>query len=97
MGSSSQVNEASYVSQPWKKQADIGNIAILLTQVEAILNSRPITSDLYYANDALALLPGHFLLGRPITTLPEPTTVTVKETTTLTRQMEKMDNFIRDF
>lgn len=47
----------------------------LLIQVEGILNSRPIcrTEDA----DVDALTPAHFLIGRPITMLPEPDLQTV--------------------
>ena len=68
----------------------------LLTQIEAILISWPITCVSNDPNDAIALTPGHFLIGRPITALAEPKT-TGKETISLTRQKKRMDNLIRDF
>ena len=44
----------------------------LLTQIEAILNSRPITPVSNDATDLSCLTPGHFLVGAPLTSLPEP-------------------------
>ncbi|GJQ85299.1 hypothetical protein Trydic_g5197 [Trypoxylus dichotomus] len=53
----------------------------VLTQVEGILNSRPIFPMSSDPNDLIALTPGHFLIGRPITFLPQPNLLEVKENT----------------
>jgi len=44
----------------------------LITQVEACLNSRPLTALFHEPNDPSHLSPGHFLIGAPLTPLPEP-------------------------
>ncbi|XP_055838638.1 uncharacterized protein LOC129906759 [Episyrphus balteatus] len=43
-----------------------------LVEVEAILNSRPITAMSSDPSDFTALTPGHFLIGCPINSFPEP-------------------------
>ncbi|GAB1867680.1 hypothetical protein CAJAP_08759 [Camponotus japonicus] len=46
-------------------------LATILTQIEACLNSRPISQLPSTTTDLLPLTPGHFLIGETLTTLPE--------------------------
>lgn len=47
-------------------------LATFLTQVEAAINSRPICVMPSDGVDFAALTPGHFLVGQPLTAIPEP-------------------------
>ncbi|XP_049873640.1 uncharacterized protein LOC126372107 [Pectinophora gossypiella] len=49
----------------------------IIISVEGILNSRPLTALSRDPSDLSCLTPGHFLIGRPITTIPEADCVSV--------------------
>ena len=47
-------------------------LTTVLTQIETCLNSRPLIPLTDEPDDLEALTPGHFLIGSPLTSLPEP-------------------------
>ena len=49
-------------------------LTTVLAQIEACLNSRPLTEVLEAEDGIEALTPGHFLTGRPVESLPDPLT-----------------------
>lgn len=51
----------------------------VLTQVEAVLNSRPLTPLSSDPSDLAALTPGHFLTGGSLTAIPEPSLTPLPE------------------
>lgn len=71
--------EAAVKSCKYHLKRVIGNqmltfeeMATLVSRIEAILNSRPITPQSSSPHDLNPLTPGHFLVGGPIVTIPEP-------------------------
>lgn len=51
----------------------------LLVTIEGILNSRPLCPMSSNPNDYRSLTPAHFLIGRPVTSIPETNLETVKQ------------------
>ncbi|XP_075241743.1 uncharacterized protein LOC142336715 [Convolutriloba macropyga] len=66
----------------------------LLTQIEAILNFLPLTAPSTGINDPLALTPGPFIIGRPITAIPESSS---PKNNPLSRHWRNIDKMIRQF
>ena len=51
----------------------------LLCRIEAVLNSRPLTATSSDPSDFNVLTPGHFLIGCPLTSPPEPNVLNIPE------------------
>lgn len=51
----------------------------LVTQVEAVLNSRPLTALSSDPSDISALTPGHFLIGTSLVAVPEPNVIDIPD------------------
>ncbi|XP_025263150.1 uncharacterized protein LOC112637495 [Camponotus floridanus] len=73
-------------------------ISTLLTQIEAVLNSQPLSSLSDNPEDLNALIPAHFLIGSAAVIIPEPSLETIKSSRLSRWQLlqQMLDNFWRN-
>lgn len=55
-------------------------LSTIITEVEAVLNSRSLTYSDNQAGEPVVLTPAHFLVGQQLTTLPEEKTLSDRVT-----------------
>ena len=72
MGSSSKIDEDHLKCIVGSVKLTYEELNTILTQVEACLNSRPLVPLAPDDEGIEALTPGHFLIGRPLEALPDP-------------------------
>lgn len=70
LGSRSQIYKISFEACYWESTLTFEEMATVLIQVEACLNSKPLSILPTTAADT-PLTPGHFLIGEPIVTVSE--------------------------
>ena len=70
-------------------------LATVLTQVEACLNSRPLTPMPESEDGIEVLMPGHFLVGSPLESIPDPSASF--RTTPLLRRWHLCQALVRHF
>lgn len=80
--------EAGIKSFKFHLKKAVGNLKLayeefltITSQIEGILNSRPITPLSDDANEPDALTPAHFLIGRPVTAIVEPNLTDLSDNT----------------
>ncbi|GFX07513.1 integrase catalytic domain-containing protein [Trichonephila clavipes] len=62
----------------------------IMTQIEGILNSRPLTPLSTDIDDLSVLTPAHFLIGRPITSINEPNIIHIENRLNIYQRLTKI-------
>ncbi|GBM94249.1 hypothetical protein AVEN_113105-1, partial [Araneus ventricosus] len=62
-----------------KQILSLEEFVTILAEIEGVLNSRPLTPLSSDFDNFEVLTPGHFLIGKPITAIPEPELKDIKE------------------
>ncbi|GBN08205.1 hypothetical protein AVEN_220873-1 [Araneus ventricosus] len=62
-----------------KQILSLEEFVIIIAEIEDVLNSRPLTPLSSDFDNFEVLTPGHFLIGKPVTALPEPELIDIKE------------------
>ena len=62
-------------------------LATVLTRIEAVINSRPLTTVSYDVRNLTPITPAHLALGRPLFSLPDLDKVSANESTTRQRYL----------
>lgn len=78
--------EAGVKSSKSHLKRDIGETILtfvgfynVLVQIDAVLNSRPLSPLSSVPTDLLPLTPAHFIIGRPINSVPDPNVLNINE------------------
>lgn len=96
--------EAAVKSAKFHLRRVIGNsyltyeqFSTILCQIEAVLNSRPLTQLSSEPGDFEALTPGHFLIGEPLVAVPDPCVenVPINRLNSFKQQQQRVQHFWR--
>ncbi|XP_039446262.1 uncharacterized protein LOC120425723 [Culex pipiens pallens] len=75
----------------------IDDFNTLIVQIEGVLNSRPLTPLSSDPTDVVALTPGHFLVGEPLFSIPEPDLcdISINRLNSFQKMQQKLQHFWR--
>ena len=80
-----------------KAKLSFEELTMVLVQIKACMNSRPLTPLPDASDEYEAVTPGHFLVGKPLTALPYHSTCTTNQSMSLLRRWCLCQNLVRHF